>query len=452
MKNKKMLLVALSAITCLSLAGCKKEDTSSVKLLNFKPELADKWEKIKTEFEKDTGIRLVVETAAEGNYESTLRAQIDTDNSPTIFQISGLAGYNSWKAYCSDMTNLSITSKLTDKGLAVKSDSKIYGIPYSVEGFGIIYNKALTDKYFKATNFTRNQNVTAKSMEEVKSYAMLKNVVEDMQKHKLDLGIDGVFAASGLDGSTSWRITGHTFNMPLVAEFGNPTTVPSTFNFTGSAHYKNLLDLYVTHSTMSTTNMVSSKWDNEKALFSQGKVVMVQNGQWATNDLSSTTVPANNLKFLPLYTGANQNINGGDESKQGLCVGTEAFWTINSKHSDAKKKNAETFLNWLLDGNGRKYAITDLGFSAPYSGFADANLPKQTDALVNELGAWVSKEGIKSVPWAFNYTPDTEPLRQKIVAGLKDYYNDGLSDAKWNELVESTKSEWTKLYQQKFGA
>ena len=68
------------------------------------------------------------------------------------------------------------------------------------------------------------------------------------------------------------------------------------------------------------------------------------------------------------------------------------------------------------------------------------------------MSAWVSKEGIKSVPWAFNYTPDTEPLRQKIVAGLTAYYNNGLSDAKWNELVESTKTEWTKLYQQKFGA
>ena len=72
MKNKKMLLVALSAITCLSLAGCKKEDTSSVKLLNFKPELAEKWETIKTEFQKDTGIKLVVETAASGKYEDTL--------------------------------------------------------------------------------------------------------------------------------------------------------------------------------------------------------------------------------------------------------------------------------------------------------------------------------------------------------------------------------------------
>ena len=452
MKNKKMLLVALSAITCLSLAGCKKEDTSSVKLLNFKPELAEKWETIKTEFQKDTGISLVVETAAEGKYESTLRAQIDTDDSPTIFQISGLAGYNSWKAYCSDMTNLTITSKLTDKDLTVKPDSKIYGIPYSVEGFGIIYNKALTDKYFKATNFTRNQNVTVKSMEEVKSYAMLKNVVEDMQTHRTELGIEGVFAPSGLDDSTSWRITGHAFNMPLVAEFGNPKTVPSTFNFSESEHYKKLLDLYVNNSTMKPTAMVSSMLDSENALFSQGKVVMVQNGQWATNDLSSETVPANNLKFLPLYTGANQNINDGDESKQGLCVGTEAFWTINAKHSDAKKKNAETFLNWLLDGKGRQYAITDLGFSAPYSGFADANLHKQEDTLVNEFNAWFFKEGIKSVPWAFTYTPDTDPLRQKIVAGLREYYNDGLSDAKWNELVESTKAEWTKLYQQKFGA
>ena len=93
----------------------------------------------------------------------------------------------------------------------------MYGIPYVVEGYGIIYNKALTDKYFssdwKATSY--------KSMDDINSFSKLKEIVEDMQKNKDKLGIEGVFASTSLKTGEDWRWQTHLANIPISYEFMN---------------------------------------------------------------------------------------------------------------------------------------------------------------------------------------------------------------------------------------
>lgn len=458
MKNRKnLLLVAASLLSVAGLSSCgSKVSPDRVKLLNFKPEIADNFGNIISEFKKDTGLDLVVETAAEGQYESTLRNQIGTSDAPTIFQINGPVGYKSWQTYCSDMTSDPIYQKLTDKSLACTVDGKVVGIPTTVEGYGIVYNKAITDKYFaleKGSADGQRATINAKygdqaevaSMDDVDSYETLKAVVEDMQKLKGTLGIDGVFAPSGMDGSTSWRITGHTFNMPLVGELGDATETPENFNFTYADNFKNLLDLYVKNTTINNTQLVASKWVGEASSFADGKCVMVQNGQWATSDLTnkgeSTAAKAEDLRYLPLYSGDyGETIK---EETQGLCVGTEAYWTINSKATDAQKKNASTFLSWLFDGNGKKYATSDMGLNAPFAGFNTEDL---SDPLVKQVfNVWLKKENKKSVKWDFPLVPQTDNQRSALVTDLTKYYNGNFQQADWDTLVTNVKAKWTEL-------
>ena len=68
----------------------------------------------------------------------------------------------------------------------------MYGIPYVVEGYGIIYNNAIMEKYFALSD--RSSQI--KSMDEINNFAALKEVAEDMQAHKSELGIEGVFVES----------------------------------------------------------------------------------------------------------------------------------------------------------------------------------------------------------------------------------------------------------------
>ena len=108
-----------------------------------------------------------------------------TKEAPTLFQINGPIGYSSWKEYCADLKGTELYKHLKDKSLAVTSGDGVYGIPYVVEGYGIIYNKKITDAYFALSN----RATDFKSIDDIKSFDSFKKLVEDMQAHKEELGI-----------------------------------------------------------------------------------------------------------------------------------------------------------------------------------------------------------------------------------------------------------------------
>ena len=439
---KKLGALAFVALLSASMVGCKKGDDNSIKILNFKPELAESWGNLQAAVKADLGLELKVETAANGQYESTLRKEVSTDESPDIFQINGPIGYGNWSDYIADLDDTEVYKALSDASLACKIDGKVKAIPVTEEGYGIIYNKSITDAYFKLSTKTAIEGVT--KMEDVKSYSQLKAVVEDRQAHKAELGLDGVFAPSGLDGSTSWRITGHTFNRALVGELGaSATATPDELAFNCNQNYRNLIDLYAKNSTKTGGQMVSSVWEAEANAFATKKVAMVQNGQWATADLTKGGKVANDdLRMLPLYCGLNND--NVKESTQGLCIGTEAYWCINKKSSTKKQENAAKFLNYLFNGDGKKFAVSDLKFNSPYKGFNTKEFAP-TDPLIKEVVTWMNKAGTQSVAWDFPLVPNTDAQRADLVNSLTAYYNNDFSDAKWAELVDKTQKTWKKL-------
>ena len=179
MKYARVGLAVLAASFLLPGCGSEKKETA-VYYLNFKPEAADTWEEIAEAYTEETGVEVKVLTAANGNYEQTLKAEIAKRDAPTLFQINGPVGYETWKNYCADLSDTELYSWLIDKDMAVSDGSGVYGIPYVVEGYGIIYNDEIMQKYFslstKGTSFT--------SMEEVNNYQKLEQLVTDMTLHK----------------------------------------------------------------------------------------------------------------------------------------------------------------------------------------------------------------------------------------------------------------------------
>lgn len=90
----------------LLLGGCaSKKDEPSVYYLNFKPEAAKIWEDIAEAYTAETGVEVKVLTSASGNYEQTLKAEIAKREAPTLFQINGPVGHNTWKYYCEDLSD-----------------------------------------------------------------------------------------------------------------------------------------------------------------------------------------------------------------------------------------------------------------------------------------------------------------------------------------------------------
>ncbi len=430
------LAILLSMSICLS--GCKNEDMPTIYYLNFKPEIADVYDEISKVYKEEKGVNLKVVTAASGTYEQTLKSEMAKSTAPTIFQINGPRGYASWKDYCKNIKDTPIYELLTDKSLAIEVEDGVYGIPYVVEGYGIIYNAEIMDKYFGLS--TKKTNV--KSTDEIRSFKTLKEVVEDMQQQKSELGIDGVFASTSLQNGEDWRWQTHLANIPIYYEFqkndvdlsGDET---KTIGFEYAENFKNIFDLYINNSVTPKNLLGSKSVADSMAEFALGKCAMVQNGNWAWSQIEQVAgnkVSEENIKFLPIYTGME------DEETQGLCIGTENYLCINKTASDEQQKLAEEFLYWLFSSEtGKRFVTEELDFVTPFSSFDPEEVPK--DPLAKELVNWMNRDNITTIPWNFTVFPG-QTFKENFGAGLLSYAQGAksFSEVK-NKMIEDWKKE-----------
>lgn len=436
---KKAAAIFLAATIMLFAAGCGEEnkDVKTVRYLNFKPESAAVYERIADEYEKETGVKVIVETAANNQYESTLAAKMSTNEAPTIFQINGPKGYANWKDYCADLSECELYKHLTDKSMAISYGGKVYGIPYVVEGYGIIYNKAITDKYF-ASDYKK---VSFTSMDEINNFDKLKAVVEDMQQNRDKLGIKGVFAATSLKSGEDWRWQTHLANIPIYYEFKqnnidltSDATKKIAFSF--AKNFRNIFDLYTDNSTVNKTMLGTKLVDESMSEFALGECAMVQNGNWAWSQIKSVkgnVVKEDDVRYLPIYTGMT-----GEET-QGICIGTENFYAINAKADEDEQKAALDFLYWLYSSDtGKKFVTDELDFIAPFDTFDDDETP--SDPLAKEVLRYMNSDEYTSIPWQFTLFP-SQDFKSRFGSYLLQYSQGSLD---WDKLVNSVIADWQK--------
>lgn len=429
---KKIIALLLAASIPLSLAACG-EKTPELYYLNFKPEIAEVYAEIATAYEKEKGVKLNVVTAASGTYEQTLKSEMAKKEAPTLFQINGPKGYAAWKDYTMDLKDTELYKHLTDKTLAVTDGDGVYGIPYVVEGYGLIYNNAIMEKYFATAS------AKAKSMEEINNFAKFKAVVEDMTAKKADLGIEGAFASTSLKPGEDWRWQTHLANIPVYYEFKNnkidlASDATKEIKFEYSDEYKNIFDLYINNSITEPALLGSKQVDDSMAEFALGKVAFVQNGNWAwsqINGVAGNVVAEEDIKFMPIYTGV-----AGEET-QGLCTGTENFFSINAKASAEDQKLAADFIYWLYSSEtGKKFVIEKLNFIAPFDTFTEAERP--ADPLAKEVINWMAKDGVTSVPWNFTVFP-SQTFKDNFGSSLLQYAQGTM---KWEDLTAKVVTDW----------
>jgi raffinose/stachyose/melibiose transport system substrate-binding protein len=402
--------------------------------LNFKPEVAEIYAKIADAYKAETGVTLKVVTAAAGTYEQTLKSEIAKSDPPVLFQINGPRGYANWKDYCADLKDTELYKHLSDKSLAVTSGDGVYGVPYVVEGYGIIYNNAIMDKYFALPD------AKATSMADINNFATLKAVVEDMTAKKDQLGIKGVFSSTSLKPGEDWRWQTHLANVPIYYEIrdnnldiSNPADF-MTIKFQYSDNFKNIFDLYLNNSTVEPTLLGSKSVDDSMAEFALGQSAMVQNGNWAWGQISGVdgnVVKPEDVKFLPIYTGMP------GEEKQSISVGTENFFSINSQVSAEKQKLAADFIYWLYSSpTGKAFVTNDLKFIAPFDTFAENEKP--TDPLAQSLLSYTSNTDLYNVAWNFVVFP-SQAFKDSFGGALLQYAQGSMQ---WDAVKQLFIDQW----------
>ena len=424
-------MAAVAAMSLGALAACGSSTSGDdakgkVYYLNFKPEAADQWTALAKEYTKEKGVEVKVQTAASGTYEQTLKSEIAKTEAPTLFQVNGPVGYQNWKKYTADMSNTDVYKELANQDVALKDGDKVVGVPYVMETYGLIYNKDILNKYFAL------DGAKATSMDEIDNFDTLKAVADDMQSRKDELGIKGAFTSAGFDSSSDWRFKTHLANLPLYYEFkdDNVTEQPATIKGTYLPNYKKIFDLYITDSTTDPTQLSAKTGDDANSEFALGEAAFYQNGTWAWTDLQKAGMKAESVGMMPIYTGVK------GEEKQGLATGSENYWCINDKASDADKKATEDFLSWVITSDTGKKAISqDMGFTTPFKTFDDVKFDNPlTEAAVED-----QKSGKTQVSWNFTMMP-SEEWKNKV-----GQYAQGTG--KWDAVKTAFVDGWASEYE-----
>ncbi len=437
---RKILSLILSIAFILgTFSSCMRKtdnEMGKVYYLNFKPEQDAAWQKLAEEYTEETGVKVDILTAAEGNYEATLTSEIGKSDPPTMFQVNGPVGLANWKNYCYNLNGTDVYNELISKDFTLGEDGKVYGIAYVIETYGIIYNKTLLNKYFES-DFS-----SVKSIDEINNFDKFKTVVTEIQDNKEAIGVEGAFTSSGMDSSSDWRFKTHLANMPIFYEYKDEG-VASTSAIKGTYldNYKNIWDLYINNSTVPKTAIATKTGTDAETEFKTRKAVFYQNGTWAYGACKYDEKTGEGLKddefgMLPIYIGVN------GEEKQGLCTGSENYWCVNAKANEKDIEATLDFMKWVVTSETGTEALADeMNFTVPFKRAKEAENP------LNKIANDYVEEGKFSVSWNFSTIP-SDNWKNGVGTALTQY---AAGKADWESVKKAFVEGWLSEYNQSMG-
>ena len=443
MKKALTLLLTLAMTLSLAACGAKKEEapaasapaasapaateTGSVYYLNFKPEADQAWQDLAKLYTEKTGVEVKVVTAAGGNYSDTLTAEMAKDAAPTLFQCGNAQGLLDWNDYCIDFTGTKVLDEMTTSDFNLTDETgAVKCIGYCYVAFGIIVNVELLEK-------------AGHTLDEITNFETLKAVAEDIHARSAELGFDA-FSSAGLDGSSSWRFSGHLANMPLYYEFRDDgvTAQPATITGAYLDNYRNIWDLYINNSSIATTSLPTATGDMSTGEFKEGKAVFYQNGTWEYAGLVEAGMNPEKLAMIPIYCGVE------GEEQAGLACGTENCWAVNAKASEADIQATLDFIYWVVTSDeGTEMMAKEFG-PIPFK-----NAKESENVFFNDANEYMAN-GNYTVTWAFNHTPNVDSWRATVVTALAAYSADQ-TDANWANVVSAFVDGWAYEYSVQHG-
>ena len=423
---KKLIALLLALVMIFALGACSSGEEASaegsVYYLNFKPEADEAWQALAESYTAETGVEVKVVTAASGEYETTLSAQMDKDGAPTLFNVGNTSAVAEWDDYCLDLTDAKFVSELTTDQFNLYNEAgELKSVGYCYETYGIIVNTALLAE-------------AGYSLEDITNFDSLKAVVEDIHARADELGFDA-FTASGLDGSSSWRFSGHLASVALHYEFADDgvTAMPATITGAYMDNLRNIWDLYINNADADPAALTTSTGDEATAQFKEGQAVFYQNGTWEYAGLIEAGLNPEDLAMIPIYCGVE------GEENAALCSGTENCWAVNAKASEADIEATLEFLNWVVTSEAGANMLVEQFGAVPFKA-----APESDNVFIAD-GAELLANGNYNVSWAFNYTPNVESWRAGVVTALAAYSADQ-TDANWEAVVSACVDGWAIEY------
>ncbi|GIP18947.1 ABC transporter substrate-binding protein [Paenibacillus montaniterrae] len=343
--------------------GNQAEKQAKITLFQSKVEIAEALENLVAKYKEETGNEVEVWGSAGDAYITQLQTKLAANEGPTIFSVQPGAEAEKFATYYHDMSNEPY-AKYISPNMALEIDGKIVGMPIGVEGFGLVYNKALYDP---AT---------------VKDTSSLVKVLEQ-------------FKADGINGLSlsqeAYFLIGHIINTPFALQ-EDPVAFIEKLN-KGEVKLSEVAEFQEFAQVMdairaNSVNPMEITYDTQMGDLATGKTAIVHQGNWSYGMLADYDEIEIGMAPLP--------IAGNDK----LAVDIPAGWVINNTASQEQIKAANAFIDWLYTSDtGKNTIVNDFGFIPAVTTIE----PTELDPLSQEV--FNASQAGNTIPWALNYFP-----------------------------------------------
>ncbi|HCN58628.1 extracellular solute-binding protein [Exiguobacterium sp. Helios] len=390
-KRKWAALPVMTTAMVVALAACggggtlnsddskdsgSSKDGKTLNVFQFKAEIAKDMEKMAKAYEKETGVKVVVQTVGGGSdYGAALKSQFASGNEPDVFNNGGFTEAKTWQDKLEDLSDEKWVSDLTDLSKEPMTiDGKLYGMPMNLEGYGFIYNKEI----FKKAGITE-----------------LPKTLTELTEASKKLKADGVTPFS--IGYGEWWILGnHLMNIPM-AQQDDPDQFIADLNsgkgkFEDNKQFKEFMNLFDLTIEYGNKNPLTTDYNTQVSQFAEGKTAMIQQGNWA-QQLITDVNPDIEMGFIPMP------INDDKEKMDRLPVGVPNNWVVNKNSKN--KEEGKKFLEWMATSDtGKDYMVNKFKFIPAFKSIEAADLGPLADDIIK-----YSKED-KTISWNWFKYPD----------------------------------------------
>lgn len=413
MNFKKAISVILTTAMAASLTAsmavnCYADEEAADKIIVFqsKVEIIDQMEELAEAYEDETGVEVEVWGTTGDGYTQQLKTKLANNQGPTVFSLLPGSESETFESYLEDLSDLSFVDKIAEGMADTNSEGQVVGIPYTMEGFGMVYNKDLINA------------------EEVTDYDSFVKMLQDQKEN----GVNGF----GLS-QESYFLLAHLLNTPFALQEDPLDFIDKLNNgevkMADTPEFQEFAKFYEAIREYSY-NPLEETYDKECGDFATGKTAAIHQGNWCYSMFEDYDIDFE-MGLAPVP------ISGNDK----LAVSVPAAWYVNSQASDAEKKAGKDFLEWLYTSEtGQDFLMNEFGFLPVVEGMESDSLDPLS-AQVAEFAA----EG-KTITWPMNAWP-TGIVDAYLVAVAQEFFT--TPDMDGAAFLEKLDEVWAQANEQK---
>lgn len=374
--------------------------------------------------EMPDSIRFSVQTVSnESDYHSTLRSRLLSGDEVDLFHISGAREAIELEKHLSDLSSLTWIDKaepiVSD---TVKRGDKVYGLPYSIEGFGFVCNRLIFED--AEIDISEIQSFEALSY----AFAELKSKIESGELSEDFIELEAVCELAVQDKSF---LSKGFADIALTEAFksSEDVSVADSITFPAANPVEELIKLMARHSSSSGNWAKLAEMTDARQIerFTNGRVAVILGDSDVYRQINEINPDMQGKAFLlpvPLDTFEHGYV----------YVGAPSYWAINEASEQAEKNAADRFLEWLYRSEaGTTFFAENFRAVSPFT-----DTSKSTGAVLHsQMLSYLRAD--MAMPRLYNELPQSWS-KNIFVPNVQSYFIE--REKTWDDVIASCVEGW----------